>query len=316
MKRLLILLGILFALPAFGQGVRFGDQQPVTSVQTSGGPLYSVPNATINWCNFPANGVPCTNKATTYTSIALATPCSTSTQVTLSASSSCVATTDPYGNWGVWVAAGTYTFTITIPNGNSIGPFTVTLSSGGGTNILPLSNTFTGPTNNFVNILQVGGNNVAGTSGSFTIGDCISVLSTAPLVFQDAGTCGGGGGSGTVVSSPRYQIFYQPNPGSSATAQGSNIVTDSTGNNLYVPGSEYSKGPNPRIDTMEYNMRWSLSQITATATVNGTTGVTFHWRQLHEPAEQRWSHNLRCGRRYSSIRTCDSRGHAFAAFRH
>ena len=275
MKRLLFLM-LLFALPAFGQGVRFGEQQPVTSVQTSGGVLYSVPNATINWCNFPANGVPCTNKATTYSGITLATPCSTSTQVTLTGSSNCVATTDPYGNWGVWVAAGTYTFTITIPNGNSIGPFTVTLSSGGGTNILPLSNTFTGTTNNFVNILQVGGNNVAGTSGVFTIGDCISVLSTAPLVFQDAGTCGGGGGSGTVVSSPRYQIFYQPNAGSSATAQGaSGITTDSTFSNLFVGQSAYTKGPNPWIDSQSYNMRSVVSDFTATANCVGTTAITF-----------------------------------------
>ena len=238
MKRLLLLLGILcIALPAFGQAVRFGDQQSVTSIQTSGGPIYSVPNATINWCNFPANGAPCTNKALTYTDITLTTPCSTATQVTLSGSSSCVATTDPYGNWGVWVQAGTYTFTITIPNGNTIGPYTVTLSGGGsGGNILPTNNVFTG-TNNFNGGLSIYGIPGVTYSGSLppVVGDCavFSSTSIAPIQVTDSGVCPGGGGSSGITASPQYELFMQPNTGSQATAQGaSGISTDSTFSNL------------------------------------------------------------------------------------
>ena len=168
-----MLLGILFALPAFGQGSRVGDDRPVQSVQTPGGPIFSVPNATINICNNPANGVPCTNKANTYTDITLATQCPTSTQVVLAGTSNCVGTSDQYGNWGAWVPSGTYSYTITIPNGNSIGPFILTASSGSGSSILPTNNTFTG-TNNFTNGIFISGNIVAATTGSFTIGDCVA----------------------------------------------------------------------------------------------------------------------------------------------
>jgi hypothetical protein len=280
LKRLLLLIPfllipfLLIAASAFGQGQRFGDQQPVQSGQTPGGPIFSVPNAVINWCNSPANGAPCTNKAQTYTDATLSVPCPTSTQIVLATTSTCVGTTDAFGNWGVWVAPGTYSFTITIPNGNSIGPFSVTITAGGGIDIRPLSNTFTGPLNNFVNILQVGGLNVAGTSGTFTIGDCVGILSIAPLVFNDAGSCSGSG-SGSVVASPQFQVFYQPNNGTSATAQGSNITTDATGNNLNIPGNDCVKGPEPWIATCQYNMRAVTSDFTATATVNGTTAISF-----------------------------------------
>ena len=134
MKRILIIMAMVCAFAPFAraQGVRFGDQSSVTSVQTPGGPIFSVPNASISFCSSPANAVPCTNKVTTYTDITLTTPCSTSTQVTLSGSSSCVATTDQFGNWGVWVPSGTYSYTITLASGASIGPYTATLAAGGG----------------------------------------------------------------------------------------------------------------------------------------------------------------------------------------
>ena len=135
MRRIVWLLGILFlsVLPAYGQtGTRFGDGNPVLSAQIPGGPVSVVSNAVINFCNSPNIGVPCVNKATTYTDITLATPCSTSTQIVLAGTSNCVGTTDGFGNWGVWVPAGTYTYTIQLPGGASIGPYTVTLASGGG----------------------------------------------------------------------------------------------------------------------------------------------------------------------------------------
>ena len=132
MRKYLTLLLLFFAIPCFAQGFRIGDDRSVTGVQTPGGPLFSVSNAGISVCANPANAVPCTNKITTYTDITLGTPCSTSTQVTLIGSTSCVGTSDQYGNWGVWVPAGIYSYTITLPGGGSIGPYIVTLSSGGG----------------------------------------------------------------------------------------------------------------------------------------------------------------------------------------
>ena len=172
---------LLFSVPTFGQGIRFGDQQPVQSVQTPGGPIYSVPNATINFCNSPANGVPCTNKVTTYTDITLTTACPTSTQVVLSGTNSCVATTDQYGNWGVWISPGVYTFTVQVASGAAIGPYTVTISGGGGS-ILPTVNNWLA-LNNFTAGATIFGLPIAGFSGTFTIGDCPIVSSTNPLQF-------------------------------------------------------------------------------------------------------------------------------------
>lgn len=132
MKKLLIFLLIFVPSLCFGQGQRYGDNSPVTRVYTPSGPIFSSANATINFCTSPANAVPCTNKATTYTSITLGTSCPSNQQIVLAGTTNCVATTDQYGNWGVWVAAGTYAFTITLATGQSIGPFTVTMTAGGG----------------------------------------------------------------------------------------------------------------------------------------------------------------------------------------
>src|SRR6266702_4510017 len=130
-------LGVMVCLLTtlgFGQAVRFGDGQPVNSVQTVAGVgvgIYvATPNATINSCTAPANAVPCTNKATTYTDSTGVTGCATSTQVVLSGTSSCVGSSDARGNWGVWILPGQYAYTVTV-SGASSGPFFVTA---GGTN--------------------------------------------------------------------------------------------------------------------------------------------------------------------------------------
>ena len=187
---------LLFSVPTFGQGIRFGDQQPVQSAQTPGGPIYSVPNATINFCNSPANGVPCTNKITTYTDITLTTACPTSTQVVLSGTNSCVASTDQYGNWGVWISPGVYTFTIQVASGAAIGPYTVTISGGGGS-ILPTINNWLA-LNNFTAGATVFGLPIGGFEGTPVLGDCVNIYQVSPLAFGDAGVaCGGGGGGGS-----------------------------------------------------------------------------------------------------------------------
>jgi hypothetical protein len=152
MKKLLLLF-VLFAFPTFGQGVRAGDNYPIVSGQIPGGPIFSVPNAVINFCASPNIGVPCVNKATTYTDITLGTSCPSSTQIVLAGTNNCVGTTDGYGNWGVWVAAGTYTFTVTLPGGGTLGPYTVTLAAGGGGSSSVSVNGSTVPNPNFNNTL-------------------------------------------------------------------------------------------------------------------------------------------------------------------
>lgn len=136
MKLIKAVLPLFLLSLAWGQGVRFGDgNPPMTTHSIFGVPnlLQAEPNAIISVCGAVANGVPCTNKVTTYTSSTLGTACPTSTQITRGNSTTCVGTTDASGNWGVWVPAGLYTYTITY-KGASVGPifFTAGASSGGG----------------------------------------------------------------------------------------------------------------------------------------------------------------------------------------
>lgn len=131
----LILLGI--GGSTFAQGFRV-DSTTVQEVSTTVVPginnVLSIPaSAQVAFCNSPANAVPCTNKATTFTSISLGTPCSTSTQIVLTGTSSCVASPDANGNFGFWVAAGTYAYTVTLPSGINLGPYTVSMGIPSGT---------------------------------------------------------------------------------------------------------------------------------------------------------------------------------------
>src|SRR5258708_40189618 len=82
-------------------GVRVGNGQssPMTTTTIlSQKVLAPVPGATVQFCNAPASGVPCVNKATTYTDATLGTPCATSKQVVLDGTNTCVAATHSLGN--------------------------------------------------------------------------------------------------------------------------------------------------------------------------------------------------------------------------
>jgi len=135
MKRFLVLF-LLFASSAAAQGIRFD------TIVVQEGTIGTVTNAVIvpanpqiAFCNFPANAVPCTNKATTYTTNTLGTPCSTSTQIVLTGTTTCIANPDAQGNWGVWAAAGQYAYTITLPGGVNLGPYNVTMGIPSGTTL-------------------------------------------------------------------------------------------------------------------------------------------------------------------------------------
>lgn len=134
MKKLLLLVGLMgCASLAQAQAVRVGPNT-VTQQGTVAGASNVViipPGAQIQFCNSPANAVPCSNKATTYTDATGVTPCPTSTQIVLDGTDACVANPDQQGNWGVWVTAGNYQYTITTPNG-TFGPYFVTAGGTGG----------------------------------------------------------------------------------------------------------------------------------------------------------------------------------------
>lgn len=131
-----LLLACVIAPAAFGQGIRFDSavtQQGTIGTATNAVVIPAAPQ--VAFCNFPANAVPCTNRATTYTTNTLGTPCSTSTQIVLTGTTACVASPYSSGNWGVWAAAGQYAYTVTLPGGIDLGPYNVTLGIPTGTNL-------------------------------------------------------------------------------------------------------------------------------------------------------------------------------------
>ena len=132
---LALLLVLAFGGSAFAQGIRLDSTVTQAASGANAGFIMIPANPQIAFCNFPANSVPCTNRATTFTSNTLATPCNTSTQIVLTGTTSCVASPDAQGNWGVWAAAGQYAYTITLPGGINLGPYNVTLGIPSGTNL-------------------------------------------------------------------------------------------------------------------------------------------------------------------------------------
>lgn len=132
-KRLSLLAFFLFAGFASAQtGVRISSTVTVSYPATNVNFVTIPAGATISFCNAPANATPCTNKATTYTDATLGTSCPLSQQLVLDNTNTCTSSPDAQGNWGVWVASGQYAYTITLANGNSLGPHFVTAGGSGG----------------------------------------------------------------------------------------------------------------------------------------------------------------------------------------
>jgi hypothetical protein len=132
MKRLFAFVILAFSAAANSQAVRwdwfaFSGNPSATSSPKPGVyiPIMGISNATINICTSPANAVPCTNYATTYTDSSGVTPCPTSptaAQLTRPGSAICVSAADSQGNFGAWLNTGTYQYTISFSSG-SYGPF-------------------------------------------------------------------------------------------------------------------------------------------------------------------------------------------------
>ena len=150
MKKLIWLFLLLPTL-AVAQGVRYGPANVLQQATVAGVPntVVLASSPIIHVCNHPANAVPCTNYATTYTDATLGTVCSTATQIVLDGTTTCVGTPDQYTNWGVWVAAGNFDYTITLSNGASLGPYYISAggSGGGGGGGVTSLNSLTGPLN-------------------------------------------------------------------------------------------------------------------------------------------------------------------------
>lgn len=132
MKRLCFLVFLLAGLSS-AQLVRFSQQFP--SITSVGGTPYLVANVPPNSpkiavCSSPANGLPCTNYATTYTSSGAV--CPSGAQDTPDPQpSACQTFGDAQGNIGFWANAGQYDYTVCVGI-NCYGPFTITLGGAGG----------------------------------------------------------------------------------------------------------------------------------------------------------------------------------------
>lgn len=147
-SRFLFAAVLLFAACyAHGQNVRWdlGNPGGTGAATTSGAglPFYvALPNVDLNWCNHPANAIPCTNFANTYPSLSSVSPCPTNAQVVLQGSNTCVATGDALGNVGVYTLPNTvcggltcYDYTLTV-NGQTFGPYLWTSGGVGGGGVI------------------------------------------------------------------------------------------------------------------------------------------------------------------------------------
>lgn len=106
MKRLLF-LGFMLACSAlaFGQAARYDSVAQSTTIIQTKTIIIPMPLATVTVCAFPAvGGLPCTNKAPVCPDETLA-GCTTSAPLN-------PLTADAQGNFGFWVAAGSYDYTV------------------------------------------------------------------------------------------------------------------------------------------------------------------------------------------------------------
>ena len=189
-KKLLSLLAFVVlscALPAFAQNARYDAPFPSVTSQ------YQVPFLVANTpgtgtpqiqvCGHPANQVPCTNYATTYTQAGAACP-NGSQDTPQPQPSACQSGGDAQGNIGFWIPAGTYDYTVTV-NNVSFGPYTITLLSG--------SAPATFQTNSVNNTLQTKLNLIPGTGITVTAdafgGDTIATSTSGSTAawFWDSG---------------------------------------------------------------------------------------------------------------------------------
>jgi hypothetical protein len=128
MKKIALLLLLLSCLvtvkqsPAQNIGSRYDSVATTTTTIGNIPAITPLAGATIAVCSYPANAVPCTNYANTFSDATLGTICPTNAQVVLQSTTSCISNSDPSGNFGFWSYEALLDYTVTY-NGLSYGPF-------------------------------------------------------------------------------------------------------------------------------------------------------------------------------------------------
>ncbi len=134
MKRFLVLLLIGCTLQA-AQIFRVDPSPVMTTAGNApygGNPaLYAVSSATIQLCTDAACSIP----ATTYTDVSGNTTCPSYAPVVQAGTIVCASTTGPQGQFGFWLAPGTYYYRVTLPSGQSYGSYPITSNTAGVTDI-------------------------------------------------------------------------------------------------------------------------------------------------------------------------------------
>ena len=199
LKWLLFFLFVLCGTSYAQTGVRFTsqvtEQGTIATVTTA---VVLPQNPIINFCSAPANGVPCTNLATTYTDDTLGTACPSATQIVLDGTNRCVSTPDAQNNWGVWVAAGQYTYTISY-DGMNFGPYFVTA---GGASVGTPFGSITSGTNTSAAMVVGSGSSLGVTGGTLTTSNLNKILYVDGVNYttvQAAMTAANALGGGTVL---------------------------------------------------------------------------------------------------------------------
>lgn len=173
------LLILLIALPCFGQtvGVRLDN----VAYKQVGSNIKAIGNPSITVCTEGSTPADCDlNKVTTYTDGTLVTPCPSDAQVTLTQTTVCVATGDIYGNYGFWIAPGTYSYMIAA-SGVTTKMYTFTASPGNGGWLLP--STVLGPKFGYTEAYfqYLGGKTIVCYDGTITNINCSLELGSMVL---------------------------------------------------------------------------------------------------------------------------------------
>lgn len=165
-----IVVAALACISLSGQIFRV-DPAPVMTtagnVNSGGYPaLYAVNGASVKLCGDAA----CATAATAYAN-ATNTQCPINAPVTLPGTSICSSTTGPQGQFGFWLATGTYWYQIGLPNGTKLGPYPVTpnLQIAGVSEVLAGAGIQVSNPTGILTVTNIGVTSFNGRTGSVTL---------------------------------------------------------------------------------------------------------------------------------------------------
>lgn len=305
MKRLLLL--VLLVTTAGAATVFRVDPAPVMTTAGIAPPggfpaLYAVAGASINICNDSA----CATPATTYTDATGATACPLTSPIVLAGTSLCVTSTGPQGQFGFWVAPGTYYYKITFPSGQSFGNFPLTSNTAGVTALTGGTGISVSASTGNVTVTNTGIITITAGTGLSSTGGQNPTFANTGLLTLTAGTgiSSTGGQSPTIANTGVLSFNTRTGAVTPATndytysqiggaVQGNTTKPQMAGTNSGATGAQLCDDANGNATTSgctaggvtSFNTRtgavvpatndYSFSQISGTAQVaQGGTGVT------------------------------------------